>query len=59
MIVHLLLLALATLIIVVMSAFYAEADDVAALKSVPRRFLRFYGACLLLAVVVWGLGLPW
>jgi len=59
MITHMLLFGLATLIIVVMSAFYAEADDVAAFKSVPRRFLRFYGACLILAAAVWALGLAW
>ena len=59
MIVHLLLFAVATLAIVVMSAFYAEADDTVALKTVPRRFVRFYGACLLLAAVVWALGLAW
>ena len=57
MIVHLLLFALATLAIVVMSAFYSEADDIAALKSVPRRFLRFYGSCLVLGAIVWALGL--
>ncbi len=56
MIVHLLLFAIATLVIVVMSAFYIEADDAAALRSVPRRFVRFYGACLILALLVWLLG---
>jgi hypothetical protein len=56
---HLFLFALATLVIVVMSAFYAEADDMVALKGIPRRFLRFYGACLILAIVVWLLGIAW
>lgn len=52
MIVHLLLFAVATLVVVVMSAFFAEADDAAALASVPKRFVRFYGACVILAVLV-------
>ena len=59
MIVHALLFALATLVVVVMAAFYAEADDKVALRSVPRRFVRFYLACVLLGGVVWLLGLPW
>lgn len=37
-----LLLALAVLAICVVNAFIAEADDAAALASVPKRFLRFY-----------------
>lgn len=57
MIVHLILFAVATLAIVTMSAFYAEAEDRAALASIPRRFVRFYGACVLLSVVVWLMGL--
>ncbi len=59
MILHLLLFALATLVVVVMAAFYAEADDTAALKSVPRRFVRFYLSCVVLGAIVWLLGLPW
>ena len=59
MIVHLLLFALATLVVVVMAAFYAEADDRAALASVPKRFVRFYLSCVVLGGVVWLLGLPW
>ena len=57
MIVHLVLFAVATLVIVTMSAFYAEADDQAALASIPRRFVRFYGACELLSGIVWLMGL--
>ena len=59
MIVHLLLFALATLVVVLMAAFYAEADDKVALRSVPKRFVRFYLSCVVLGGVVWLLGLPW
>lgn len=51
------LFAIASLVIVVMSALYSEADDSAALASVPRRFVRFYGACVVLAAIVWLMGL--
>jgi hypothetical protein len=37
-----LLLAVAVLAICVVNAFIAEADDAAALASVPKRFVRFY-----------------
>lgn len=42
-----LVLALA---IVVLSAFYAEAEDPPALRSVPRRYAVFVGACALVAL---------
>ncbi|MFT5830516.1 MAG: hypothetical protein ACI9D0_001101 [Bacteroidia bacterium] len=56
LILRLLLFAIAALAIVTMAAFYAEADDTAALKSIPRRFIRFYLACALLTVIVWAMG---
>lgn len=56
MILHVLLFLLTALVIVVMSAFYAEADDSAALASVPRRYLRFVGACAVLVLALLGLG---
>lgn len=59
MIVHALLFALATLVVVVMAAFYAEADDSEALRSVPKRFVRFYLSCVVLGALVWALGLAW
>ena len=37
-----LLLAVAVLAICLVNAFIAEADDGAALASVPKRFVRFY-----------------
>ena len=46
-------------VVVVMAAFYAEADDRAALASVPKRFVRFYLSCVVLGGIVWLLGLPW
>jgi hypothetical protein len=48
--------AIATFAIVTMAAFYAEADDREALKSIPRRFARFYVACAVLTLVVWAMG---
>lgn len=44
-----LVLALA---IVVMSAFYSEEEDRAALRSVPRRYAVFLGACIVVAGVM-------
>jgi hypothetical protein len=44
-----LVLALA---IVVMSAFYSEEEDGAALRSVPRRYAVFIGACVIVAGVM-------
>lgn len=46
-----LFLALA-LAIVVMSAFYSEVEDGAALRSVPRRYAVFVGACVIVAGVM-------
>lgn len=43
---------LLSLAIVVMSAFYSEPEDVAALRSVPRRYLVFVGACAAVAAVM-------
>jgi hypothetical protein len=45
---HLLQLAFAVLAVCVTSAFVFEADDRAALGTVPRRFARFFGALLVL-----------
>jgi hypothetical protein len=45
---HLGQLAFAVLAVCVTSAFVFEADDRAALASTPRRFVRFFGALLLL-----------
>jgi len=44
-----LVLALA---IVVMSAFFSEAEDGPALRSLPRRYGVFVGACALVAAVM-------
>jgi len=41
--------------IVVMSAFYSETEDGPALRSVPRRYLTFVGACGAVALVMLGL----
>lgn len=41
-----------SLAIVVMSAFYSEVDDAPALRSIPRRYGVFVGACALVAVVM-------
>lgn len=41
-----------SLAIVVMSAFYSEPEDGPALRSVPRRYLVFVGACAGVAVAM-------
>lgn len=41
--------------IVVFSAFYSEAQDGPALRSVPKRYVVFVGACAAVAVVMLGL----
>jgi len=41
--------------IVVMSAFYSEPEDGPALRSVPRRYAVFVGACAVVALVMLGL----
>ena len=40
---------LLSLAIVVLGAFYSEADDAPALRSVPRRYAVFIGACAAVA----------
>ena len=42
--------------IVVMGAFYAEPEDAAAFRSLPRRFVVFVGSCALVAVILLVLG---
>jgi len=39
-------------VIVTMSAFFSEAEDGPALRSLPRRFGVFVGACALVAAVM-------
>jgi hypothetical protein len=46
-----------SLAIVVMSAFYSEAEDAPALRSIPRRFAVFVGACAIVAVIMLVLGM--
>jgi hypothetical protein len=50
--VHLALFVLLSVCIVVMSAFYAEAEDKKALATVPHRLLVFFVSCALLAAVM-------
>ena len=38
-----------SLAIVILSAFYSEVDDSPALRSVPKRYVVFIGACALVA----------
>lgn len=49
---HLAFFLILSAAIVVMSAFYADADDGRALRSVPRRFVVFVGSCALIAAVM-------
>ena len=41
-----------SLAIVVMSAFYSEVEDGPALRSIPRRYVVFVGACAAVAAVM-------
>jgi hypothetical protein len=43
---------LLSLAIVVMSAFYSEAEDEPALRSVPKRYAVFVGSCAAVAAVM-------
>jgi len=43
---------LLSLAIVVMSAFYSDEEDVPALRSIPRRYGMFVGACAAVAAVM-------
>jgi len=43
---------LLALVIVVLGAFYSEVEDGPALRSVPRRFVVFVGACAAVALVM-------
>lgn len=49
---HLGLFTLIAVAIVVLGAAYAEPSDEAALRSMPRRLLYFFGGCALLTVIV-------
>jgi len=49
---HLGFFLLLSFVIVVLSAFYAEVEDGPALRSVPKRFAVFVGACAAVAVVM-------
>lgn len=50
--VHLLLFALVAAGIVLLSAFFSEERDGAALAGLPRRFLVFFAGCAILAGVL-------
>jgi hypothetical protein len=49
---HLAFFLVLSLAIVILSAFYSEAEDGPALRSVPRRYLVFIGACAIVAGVM-------
>ena len=50
--VHLLLFLVAGSIIVAVSCMFSEPDDKAALRSFPKRWIHFFGGCVLVAVVM-------
>lgn len=52
LIVHIGLFLLLAVVIVMMSTFYAEPDDAKALRSLPRRYLKFVGACALIVAAM-------
>ena len=49
---HVVFFLVLSLVIVVMSAFYAEACDARALRSVPRRYAVFVVTCAVIAAVM-------
>jgi len=49
---HLGFFLLLALVIVTLSAFYSEPEDGPALRSLPRRYGVFVGACALVAAVM-------
>lgn len=49
---HVLFFLILALAITILSAFYSEADDGPALRSVPRRYVVFIGACAIVAGVM-------
>ena len=50
--IHIVLFLVAALAIVGLGSCYADADDGAALRNFPRRFVMFIGGCALLALVM-------
>ena len=49
---HLLLFAIVGFVITGLNAVFADPDDARALRSLPRRFLWFFGGCGILAVLI-------
>lgn len=49
---HIAFFLLLSFAIVVMSAFYSEVEDAPALRSIPRRYGVFVGACAAVAAVM-------
>ncbi len=49
---HLILFAFVGLVISALNAVFADADDAAAVRSVPRRCLWFFGGCGVLAALI-------
>ena len=47
-----------SLAIVILSAFYSEAEDAPALRSIPKRYAVFVGACAMVAGVMLVLEYP-
>ena len=54
---YLLLFAIGTLPVVVITSFLSHADDLGALKDLPHRILVFVGSCLALAAVLVAMGM--
>jgi hypothetical protein len=49
---HLAFFLVLSLAIVILSAFYSEAEDGPALRSVPKRYAVFVGACAIVAAAM-------
>jgi len=49
---HVVFFLVLSLAIVILSAFYSEVEDAPALRSVPKRYAVFVGACAVVAGVM-------
>ncbi len=52
LVIHIVLFMILSLGICVMGAFYSEPEDEPALRSLPKRYLSFVGACGAVAIVM-------
>lgn len=49
---HIVLFLVAGTVIVIISCMFTEADDGAAMRSFPRRWITFFGGCALVTAIM-------